>query len=117
MVPVPSGPYGIPPLFESATIHNAKETPGAFKKYKSEGKQIWYFTAPASVPISSITRMSLANVKNGEKVCAHNGNDYGFVQDAMNDGTDARILAPHGSDAYQAGEYAPTTYSFMFLHG
>ncbi|RDL32554.1 uncharacterized protein BP5553_09010 [Venustampulla echinocandica] len=102
VAPVPSGPYGVPPLFKSAAIQDAKQAPAAFKKYKSEGKQIWYFTAPASVPISSIKKMSLSGVKAREKVCSHDGNDYGFVQDVANDGTEAKIMVPHGSETYQA---------------
>ena len=69
-----------------------------FEKSNLKGKQIWYFTAPASVPISSIESMSLLDVKAGEPVLKHKNDDYGFMQDSAEDKTYTKIMVPSSSD-------------------
>ncbi|KAK3290687.1 uncharacterized protein B0H64DRAFT_54118 [Chaetomium fimeti] len=50
----------------------------AFKKAKAEGKQIWYFTTPKSVPIEVIQKhaIPLDKVHAGKAIFAHEGNEY-----------------------------------------
>jgi hypothetical protein len=77
-----------------------------FHKSSLEGKQIWYITAPASVSLSSIGQMSLRDIEKGKKALSHNGNDYGFTQDASEDKTNTMIMIPNSSDdGYRAGKY------------
>jgi hypothetical protein len=71
-----------------------------------EGKQIWYITAPASVPISSIQEMSLANIQNGNVVLSHNDNDYGIVQDSSADVRYTKVMVTTGAeDEYRTGNH------------
>lgn len=50
----------------------------AFKKAKAEGKQIWYFTAPKSVPIEVIQkqRIPLDKFHAGKSIFSHEGAEY-----------------------------------------
>lgn len=50
----------------------------ALKKAKAEGKQIWYFTTPKSVPIEVIREHSipLDKVHTGKSIFSHEGGDY-----------------------------------------
>jgi hypothetical protein len=50
----------------------------AFKKAKAEGKQIWYFTAPKSVPIEVIQKHAIPfdKIHAGEPILTHGGADY-----------------------------------------
>jgi DNA-directed RNA polymerase I subunit RPA34.5 len=71
-----------------------------------EGKQIWYITAPASVPLSSIEQVSLRDIEKNKKVLSHMGNDYGFIQDAAEVKTYSKIMTPNSSDdGYRTGKY------------
>ncbi|TVY36548.1 hypothetical protein LSUB1_G005557 [Lachnellula subtilissima] len=94
----PPPPYKAPAGFESSSIDGTSQAATTFKKSSLEGKQIWYFTAPASVPISSVKKMSLSAVEDGEKVCSHNNHDYGFVKDTAEDKTYTKIMVPNSSD-------------------
>lgn len=49
-----------------------------FKQAKAEGKQIWYFTTPKSVPIEVIQKhaISLDKVHAGKPIFAHDGAEY-----------------------------------------
>ncbi|EHL02774.1 hypothetical protein M7I_1293 [Glarea lozoyensis 74030] len=94
-VPAPSAPpvvttrapvkYTPPTGFEKTTVKDVGAVSDAFKKSNLGGKQIWYFTAPASVPISSIENISLLDVKNGDTVYSKDGADYGFAKSSEND--------------------------------
>lgn len=58
-----------------------------FQKAKAEGKQIWYFTAPKSVPIEVIQKHTFSSsdqlqatmdkIRAGEPIFTHEGADYG----------------------------------------
>jgi hypothetical protein len=50
----------------------------AFKKAKADGKQIWYFTAPKSVPIEVIQKhaIPLDKVRAQKAIFAHEGAEY-----------------------------------------
>lgn len=67
------------------------------------GKQIWYFTAPASVPISSLKEMSFSDATKGKPVLSYKDSDYGFV-DSAEDKTYTKIMVPSSSDdSYKYG--------------
>lgn len=60
------------------------------------------------MPISSLKKMSLSAVKDGEKVCSYNNNDYVFVQDTAEDKTYTKIMVPTSSDdGYKIGKFPP----------
>ncbi|KAK4100374.1 hypothetical protein N658DRAFT_516673 [Parathielavia hyrcaniae] len=50
----------------------------AFKKAKAEGKQIWYFTTPKSVPIEVVQKhaIPMEKVHSGKPIFTHEGADY-----------------------------------------
>ncbi|TLD33814.1 hypothetical protein PspLS_00969 [Pyricularia sp. CBS 133598] len=58
---------------------DVSEVLNIFKQAKREGKQIWYFTTPASVPVSVVEKMNfpMRNAQTGEPIVSHNGVDYG----------------------------------------
>ncbi|TGO74002.1 hypothetical protein BELL_0316g00110 [Botrytis elliptica] len=94
-------PFKPPPGFEKSSSKNSSKAPQLFSKSNLEGKEIWYITAPASVPIASVTEMSLRDAKLGKAVFSQNGNDYGFVHDPLDDKTYTKILLPSNSkDGY-----------------
>ncbi|RDW67981.1 hypothetical protein BP6252_09377 [Coleophoma cylindrospora] len=96
-------PFVPPKGFESKKLDGESfKSSKLFTKSNLEGKQIWYITAPASVPISAIEEVSLKAMKKGKPAVTHNGEDYGFVEDTE-DKTYTKILVPNGSeDGYKA---------------
>ncbi|KAK4143039.1 DNA-directed RNA polymerase I, subunit RPA34.5, partial [Dichotomopilus funicola] len=57
------------------------------KKAKAEGKQIWYFTTPKSVPIEVVQKqvIPLDKVHTGKSIFAHDGADYtGHFEEPIN---------------------------------
>lgn len=98
-------PYKPPGGFKKAGIDGTPKAGYIFRKPSLEGKQIWYFTAPSSLPISSIGQMSLKGATNGKPIVNHNGNDYGFVRDSAEDKTYTKIMVPNGSvEGYRTGK-------------
>ncbi|CAG8961298.1 hypothetical protein HYFRA_00013759 [Hymenoscyphus fraxineus] len=91
-------PYQPPTGFESRSIEDASQVAKPFKSSKLGGKQIWYFTAPASVPIASIQEMSLLGAKNGDVIYSQDGNDYGFSKTEAEENTYTSILVPSSSE-------------------
>lgn len=97
-------PFKPPPGFEKSSSKNSSKTPQLFSKSNLEGKEVWYITAPASVPLASVTEMSLRDAKLGKAVFSQNGNDYGFVHDPLDDKAYTKILLPSNSkDGYSIG--------------
>lgn len=106
-------PYQAPPGFETRTIEDEDdESPKAsqlFGSANTKGKQIWYIIAPASVPIASIKKMTLRDVKQRKSVVTHLGNDYGFVQDVSRENESTSIMLPSTADnGYRAGKNMQT---------
>ncbi|CAG8979588.1 hypothetical protein HYALB_00010789 [Hymenoscyphus albidus] len=91
-------PYQPPTGFESRSIEDASQVAKPFKSSRLGGKQIWYFTAPASVPIDSIQEMSLLGAKNRDVVYSQDGNDYGFSKTEAEENTYTSILVPSSSE-------------------
>ncbi|KAK3376708.1 DNA-directed RNA polymerase I subunit RPA34.5-domain-containing protein [Lasiosphaeria ovina] len=57
-----------------------------FRDAKAQGKQIWFFTTPVSVPIEVIQEQSLPldKMRDGKTIFSHNGAEYsGDLQEAM----------------------------------
>ncbi|CAD6455188.1 2a744ecb-b7f9-4ff3-bf45-b479611c3a5f [Sclerotinia trifoliorum] len=87
-------PFKPPPGFEKTSSKNSSITSQLFNKSNLEGKEIWYITAPASVPINSVKEISLQDAKLGKAVFSHDDNDYGFINDPLEDKTYTKILIP-----------------------
>lgn len=99
-------PYKPPPGFEIASLDEPSNASQLFEKSDLEGKQIWYITAPASVPLSSVRETSLANMQQGNVVLLHNENEYGFTQDSSEDITYTKVMVPNSAkDGYVASKY------------
>jgi len=99
-------PFKPPPGFENTSIDDSPKASKFLKKSNLEGKQIWYITAPASVSISSIEKISLQDIKDGKPILLHEGSNYGFAQDIAQDKTYTKIMAPNESnDGYCTGKY------------
>lgn len=86
-------------------MNGASTTSRTFAKTNLEGKLIWYFTAPASVQISSIQQISLGAVEDGKIILSNKSSDYGFIQESAEDRTYSKIMVPRGSEGgYYAGK-------------
>jgi hypothetical protein len=93
-----TAPYKPPGGFELGSMDESSGASQLFRKSNLAGKQIWYFTAPASVPVSSIEQMSLQDAKEGNPIFSHEGSEYGFIQDSAADTTYTKIMVPNTSD-------------------
>jgi hypothetical protein len=90
--------YEPPAGFENASVDGAPKSSQLLKESNLQGKQIWYITAPASVPLSSVKEFSLLDIKERRKILSHDGDNYSFVQDASEAKTSTKILVPNASD-------------------
>ena len=70
-----------------------------------QGKQLWYFTVPANVPISVVQDMEIPmDQPRGEGVFSHAGEDYGVSFESMAPKSSIQILIPAAdSTQYQRG--------------
>jgi|SRR5271170_1475531 hypothetical protein len=106
MAPIKEAPPYIPPAsFELVSFDEPPSASHLFKNSNLEGKQIWYITAPASVPISSIQQTSLSSINQSNAILSHKGNNYGFIQDSSEDMRYTKVMVPNSSDeGYHAGK-------------
>lgn len=85
-------PKGFTPLPPTAAAPLATTV---FSPSALGGKQIWYITAPASLPLHALTSVSLPAVLAGQPVLTHRGQDYGFIRDDAGAApTHTHILVP-----------------------
>ena len=57
------------------------------------------------MPLASVKEMSLQDARSGKAVFSQDGNDYGFVHDAVEDKTYTKILLPSNSkNGYSIGK-------------
>lgn len=83
---------------------DASDVSRIFKQAKLEGKQVWYFTAPASVPVTVIEKMAIPveKARQGKSVLSHGGEDYGVAFDDSITTKTIKLLIPNQSgDKYQ----------------
>lgn len=103
------GPYAPPSGFEPVSITH-DEIPRASQLLQDsnlQGKEVWYITAPASVPLSTIKEFSLQGVEEHKEILSYNGDDYAFVPDASEARAHTKIMVLSGpSNNYVAGRYA-----------
>jgi hypothetical protein len=73
-----------------------------------EGKQLWYFTVPANVPVSVVQNLEIPmnQAQQGGSVLSHNGEQYGISFDSMIPKSSIQILIP----AADGPQYRPCTF-------
>ncbi|CAL3971847.1 hypothetical protein PZA11_005116 [Diplocarpon coronariae] len=94
----PPPPFHPPAGFKLSNLDEGSNVSRLLEKSSLEGKQIWYFTAPASIPISTIKEMSLSDAKDGKEILSYMGNSYGFRKDSTEGKTYTKIMVPSSSD-------------------
>ncbi|KAL9009360.1 MAG: hypothetical protein Q9173_005605 [Seirophora scorigena] len=90
----PPLPYDPPPGFQAATITSSTKVQKLFTKEKLHGKQIWYITAPAAIPIGSIKKVPIQKVTSGASIMSHQNADYGLITEADTNSTEKVLLIP-----------------------
>lgn len=109
-------PYSPPTGFKSASVNGTTKSSQLFKESNLQGKQIWYITAPASAPLSSIEELSLLDIKEHRKVLSHKGDNYGFFEDESEATAITKVLVPSSSDdGYRSGRQTYINTSFTPL--
>lgn len=67
-----------------------------FSESNLEGKEIWYFTMPSTVDISSLKSASSSAIICGEPVIKQNGEEYGFFKESS-EARNLRVVTPIAS--------------------
>ncbi|KAJ8128159.1 hypothetical protein O1611_g5477 [Lasiodiplodia mahajangana] len=92
-------------LRKASSNNPGKEVADFFSSANLEGKQVWYFTAPASLPITVLKDMEidLANASKGGPLLTHNGDNYGLDLESYATNTQIQLLIPsRGGDKYKS---------------
>ena len=79
-----------------------------FSEAKKEGKQIWYFTAPASIPIEVVEKLEipLERAQKGQSILSHNGDDYGVAfEDAATSRAIKLLIPSKAGNKYRMRKY------------
>jgi hypothetical protein len=89
-------PYSPPTGFAEALAQSGDRSKASevFSPVNLAGKQIWYITAPKSVPIAAVKKVSLQHVQLGKPVLCLDGQDYGFVQDQVDNISHTKLMVP-----------------------
>ncbi|KAI0195233.1 DNA-directed RNA polymerase I subunit RPA34.5-domain-containing protein [Xylaria flabelliformis] len=90
-------------LRKASSDNPGKEVADFFSNANLEGKQVWYFTAPASLPITVLKDMEidLSKATNGGSLLTHNGDNYGLDLESYATNTQIQLLIPSsGGDKY-----------------
>ena len=90
----PGAPFVLPKGFEPLKADSEPKVSKLLSQSKLAGKQIWYITAPASLPITSIKSVALKDVQKGKPVATINGQSYGFQKDEGPEKDNAKLLVP-----------------------
>ncbi|ERT02717.1 uncharacterized protein SPSK_00456 [Sporothrix schenckii 1099-18] len=83
--------------------NDASDVARVFRQAKLEGKQLWYFTAPSSVPITVVEKMAIPveKAQQGKAILNHNGEDYGMsFDDALTSKTIKLLIPNKAGDKY-----------------
>lgn len=77
--------------------NNASDVARLFRQAKLDGKQLWYFTAPASVPITIVEKMVIPveAAEQGKAILTHDGEDYGMSFDDALASKTIKLLIPN----------------------
>ncbi|KAL2816806.1 DNA-directed RNA polymerase I subunit RPA34.5-domain-containing protein [Aspergillus cavernicola] len=77
----PPQPYKPPQGFKSAKNQLSSSTTSSLSDLS--GKQVFHISAPASLPLSKIKEVSLAQAMKGEPILKHNGVQFGIPVDSL----------------------------------
>ena len=100
--PIPPVPFVPPRGFQLTPVDGEPTASQLFKKSRLEGKQIWYITAPSSIPVTEIENLSLGRARIGSAAFAYVGNKFGFFEDATLDKSRIKLVLPKPSaEGYQ----------------
>ena len=66
-----------------------------------QGKQVWHITAPANLPISSLTEVALDSIQSGKPVLSHKGVDYVMSEDKGAQSGNATLVLLPEKDGYK----------------
>ncbi|OTA99144.1 hypothetical protein M426DRAFT_325389 [Hypoxylon sp. CI-4A] len=75
---------------------SAKEVADALRQANLEGKQLWYFTAPASLPLTILRdlEIDLSKATTGEMLLNHKGDDYGLSLESHTTSSQIQLVIP-----------------------
>lgn len=77
-----------------------------------EGKQVWYFTAPASIPIEVVEKLEipLERAQQGLSILSHSGDDYGVAFEDASTSRSIKLLIPNkAGDKYGMSRFSPSS--------
>ncbi|KAI1002848.1 hypothetical protein K3495_g5356 [Podosphaera aphanis] len=90
----PETSFKPPPGFQLEDSKSTSDETQLFSKSNLEGKQIWYFTAPVSLSVSSLPEISMAAILSGSPVVKHDNDEYGFLSEPTDCRNLAQVLIP-----------------------
>lgn len=113
LLTLPSGsvPEFIAPDFHLRKLEDspdASEVANFFSKAQMQGKQVWYITAPASLPITMMQDLTipLDDADEGKPILTHNGEDYSAAYENSATSSSFRLLIPNKKgDEYSLRKY------------
>ena len=91
-------PYKPPPGYEVQSSSASSKLASLCSSQTLAGKQIWYITAPASIPLDKINEMNPETVANGKAVLSYKDTDYGFTLGENDAQFRERLLIPNSKD-------------------
>lgn len=83
--------------------NDASDVARVFRQAKLEGKQLWYFTAPSSVPITVVEKLAIPveQAEQGKAILNHEDEDYGMsFDDALTSKTIKLLIPNKAGDKY-----------------
>lgn len=89
---------------------DASDVAQVFSQAQMQGKQVWYFTAPASIPIEVVEKLEipLERAQKGLSILSHNGDDYGVAFEDASTTRSIKLLIPNkAGDKYGMRECSP----------
>lgn len=94
---------------------DASDVAGFFEKAKMEGKQVWYITAPASLPVTVVQDLTIPmdQAQKGLPVLSHNGDDYRMAFDNPSASSSFRLLIPNK----KGDEYSMRKHHLFLFEG
>lgn len=94
-----------------------KEVAEFMNNAQLEGKQVWYFTAPASLPITVLQNLEidLSHAQSGRAILEHGGDAYGVDLESQAVNAQVQLFIPtKGGDEY-TGSKSPLHYCDVSL--
>ena len=78
---------------EIAEVSSSTEIDDLFRLSNLSGKQVWYITAPADVPVS-IDKVDLNNITEAKPLISHEGQEYTLVNESSSSHSITSIMLP-----------------------